>query len=842
MNEDQTSTCPDCGRPIPDGAPQGLCPKCLLSEAAAETVPMEHEGLPAFERVKAAFPSLEILECIGRGGMGVIYKARQRRLDRLVALKLLSCPQDKEDHFADRFLREARALAKLNHPHIVTVYDFGESHGYYYLLMEFVDGVNLRQAMSGGKLSPEEALRIVPVVCDALQYAHDHGVLHRDIKPANILLNRAGEIKMADFGLAKFVGNEKASHLLTQTEASLGTPAYMAPEQSTDPSRVDHRADIYSLGVVFYEMLTGELPLGRFPAPSTKAPVDHRVDDVVMRTLEREPEERYQSAKEVKTDVQHISEAAPAPKKHAVEATKNPEESRFVFEGGMGALLVVVSLIGTALITYALKPHLDQVLQAGPTFVTALSYLICLAIGGLGTAFGWSAAARIRREPERYFGIPVAGFAALTWPLLLLVGSLLVINHYASSSTNLSKLFPFLVAILIILAIRRFYRWTLNQPGAKHWYWAFYLIIFGLPLVQLAFRPANHPPRYEDVPRATAWNDLSTLKRLLERGRHVDERNEFGATGLMIAATEGDRLKAEALLEYGANVNAKNPQGYTPVLFAAAHGHTSILELLLANSASLDNVVTANRANALHLAAHNGHRGTVDLLANYGLSVDARNAHGETPLMLAAGSGYDNVLPKLLHHGGRDKLESVDNQGRTALDHAIRIGQSITEKHLLEYGAQKTPSWWLREAFTSRRLGWIKIVSMLEKSLDALEAGDGTIIEFGFNGWYYTLKQPRLTLHAMIVEAATRADQAEIAQTSLATCLNAWPDADSILVLERQNSPSHPTTFQTLRLRRDDVEHPLRSSQHDAKLSGFWRKEGPNGFGKGNLSSETFFK
>ena len=152
------------------------------------------------------FPDLEILELVGRGGMGVVYKARQKRLDRLVALKILSPKIGQDPAFAERFAREARAMAMLSHPHVVAVYDFGQTEGLYYFLMEFVDGVNLRQLLDTGKLSPEEALAIVPQICEALQYAHDHGVVHRDIKPENMLLDKKGRVKIADFGIAKLVG------------------------------------------------------------------------------------------------------------------------------------------------------------------------------------------------------------------------------------------------------------------------------------------------------------------------------------------------------------------------------------------------------------------------------------------------------------------------------------------------------------------------------------------------------------------------------------------------------------------------------------------------------------
>src|SRR6185369_1560623 len=150
----------------------------------------------------------EIFECLGRGGMGVVYKARQKSLNRLVALKLLAPERVQDVKFADRFTREAQALAALNHPNIVTVYDFGQAGGFYFLLMEFVDGVNLRQLLRSRKLAPAEALAVVPPICEALQYAHEHGIVHRDIKPENLLLDKNGRVKIADFGIAKILGDE----------------------------------------------------------------------------------------------------------------------------------------------------------------------------------------------------------------------------------------------------------------------------------------------------------------------------------------------------------------------------------------------------------------------------------------------------------------------------------------------------------------------------------------------------------------------------------------------------------------------------------------------------------
>ncbi len=326
--------CPQCRSPLDADAPEGLCPACLMAGGLASAAVQPIDGLaattpptglqldssphaPREESISRSemptigewadlaqhFPDLEVLELLGRGGMGAVYKARQKKLDRLVALKVIPPDAAQDPAFTERFAREARAMARMNHPNIVTVHDYGHEDGLYWLLMEYVDGVNLRHTLRAGHLAPREALAIVPQVCDALQYAHDQGVVHRDIKPENVLLDRSGRVKIADFGLAKLLGKGPDDFTLTRSQQVMGTPRYMAPEQIERPSAVDHRADIYSLGVVLYEMLTGELPLGRFEPPSHKVQVDVRIDQVVLRALEKSPERRYQRASEIKTEL-----------------------------------------------------------------------------------------------------------------------------------------------------------------------------------------------------------------------------------------------------------------------------------------------------------------------------------------------------------------------------------------------------------------------------------------------------------------------------------------------------------------------------------------------------------
>ena len=310
--------CPNCRKPLPPDVPLGLCPECLIKSGfpteSGAGVSGETAGArfvpPPVEEIARLFPQLEILGYIGKGGMGAVYKARQPTLDRLVALKVLPPAVASDSGFAERFNREARALARLSHPNIVAVHDFGKAGPLHYLLMEFVDGTSLREVERAGKLSPEQALAIVPKICEALQYAHDQGVVHRDIKPENILLDKQGRVKIADFGIAKIVGQGTKDVSLTGVKDVVGTPHYMAPEQIEKPQTVDHRADIYSLGVVFYEMLTGELPLGKFAPPSRKVEVDVRLDEVVLHALEKEPSRRYQQASQVKTDVETIAGTA----------------------------------------------------------------------------------------------------------------------------------------------------------------------------------------------------------------------------------------------------------------------------------------------------------------------------------------------------------------------------------------------------------------------------------------------------------------------------------------------------------------------------------------------------
>ncbi|MEY2407393.1 MAG: eukaryotic-like serine/threonine-protein kinase [Verrucomicrobiota bacterium] len=540
-NTARLDSCPKCGASIPAGAPQGLCPRCILIGAATATdtgiAATATSEIPSRDRIAAAFPQLEILELIGRGGMGFVFKARQPRLDRFVALKLLPDKLARDPRFAERFNREGRVLAKLNHPNIVSVFDFGSTEHFYFLIMEYVDGVNLRQAMQAGRFSPAEALVIVPKICEALQYAHGQGVLHRDIKPENILLDSRGHVKIADFGIAKLVGEETPDISLTATGAALGTPHYMAPEQFEKPFDVDHRADIYSLGVVFYEMLTGELPIGRFAAPSSKTPVGANVDEVVFRTLEKDRERRYQSAGEMKTQVEHLSEPGVSPFKggsispRVVEATpgahgapaSNPPAAHHAVapwsqKAIWGAVLVGISLCPViALLVFVFFVRAFGNIGGGPWGLIVLVVLAALTLPAIaGTVLGWMGLSDIRAHAGQMRGYPLALFAALGWMEMILftlaLGIAVMMAYVAVGPGPMGALLMLPVcAGAITFAVWAGFaaaRWGANKPapgtrGKLRWIFCGLLVCgFGYITLVLTLRHAQRNPEAADPVQA----------------------------------------------------------------------------------------------------------------------------------------------------------------------------------------------------------------------------------------------------------------------------------------------------------------------------------------------------
>ncbi|MEM7011952.1 MAG: serine/threonine-protein kinase, partial [Verrucomicrobiota bacterium] len=279
--------------------------------SADETPPTAPEAIPGMfvapsvPELQGALPQFEILELLGQGGMGAVYKAKQPRLNRNIAIKLLPPLIGPDEYnYAERFELEAQSMARLNHPNIVTVHDFGETEGgLRFIVMEYVDGTDLHHLIHGSQLTKEHVMSWLPQICSALQYAHENGLVHRDIKPANILISSKGEAKVVDFGLAKLADptlRQKADAQLTSPDVAMGTPEYTAPETFQDGAEIDSRADIYSLGVLFYEMLTGQVPRGVWRPPSeVGTDVDPRFDPIIAHAMQADRNQRYQNVAEI---------------------------------------------------------------------------------------------------------------------------------------------------------------------------------------------------------------------------------------------------------------------------------------------------------------------------------------------------------------------------------------------------------------------------------------------------------------------------------------------------------------------------------------------------------------
>ena len=311
-----------------------------MPESPSPSNPRQTWQPPSAEELQALLPQYEITTLLGRGGMGAVYKGRQIALDRPVAIKILSNLLDEADaSFAERFKNEARAMGRIMHPGVVAVFDFGETAGgLLYIVMEFVEGTDVSRMLARQKrLPPEHAMAITAHVLDALAYAHARGIIHRDIKPANVMVGYDGVVKVADFGLAKMSSVEGQSGL-TQSGTAMGTLHYMAPESLMLGTSVDHRADIYAVGVMLYQMLTGRLPQGMFELPSIQVPgLDPRYDGIIAKALRDDRELRYQNAMEMRQDLDAIltqpvarveAEATHAPAALPTTARPRPESNQ----------------------------------------------------------------------------------------------------------------------------------------------------------------------------------------------------------------------------------------------------------------------------------------------------------------------------------------------------------------------------------------------------------------------------------------------------------------------------------------------------------------------------------
>ncbi len=330
--------CPKCSKSLASDAPEGLCPECLLKVAfvSQTAIHSEPSGLPVEEpsatqtinpaagmRVKY-FGDYELLEEIARGGMGVVWKARQNSLNRTVAIKMILAGKLAGLAEVQRFLREAEAAANLQHPNIVAIHEVGEHDGQNYFSMDYVEGRDLGALVREGTLPAQRAARYVKIIAEAIHFAHQRGTLHRDLKPQNVLIDASDQPRITDFGLAKFVEHDSR---LTQSGAIMGSPSYMPPEQASGRhDQVGPHSDVYAIGAILYELLTGRPPFRGATAMATlqavtesdplaprklNADVPPDLETICLKCLEKSPERRYHSARELAEDIDRFLKHEP---------------------------------------------------------------------------------------------------------------------------------------------------------------------------------------------------------------------------------------------------------------------------------------------------------------------------------------------------------------------------------------------------------------------------------------------------------------------------------------------------------------------------------------------------
>jgi hypothetical protein len=362
--------CPQCGKPVPGDSPQGLCPACLLGVVlggesdvfSAATVPPDSVARAASApeagtRVRY-IGDYELLEEIARGGMGVVWKARQTSLKRDVAVKMIRNGALAGPEEVARFLREAEAAANLQHPNIVAIHEVGEHGGQHYFSMDYVAGRDLESLLKNGPLSPQRAARYVNIIALAVHFAHQRGTLHRDLKPQNVLIDSADQPRITDFGLAKFM---KADSGMTQSGAVMGTPSYMPPEQAAGRhGDVGPASDVYSLGAILYELVTGRPPFRASSAMSTllevleteptaprrlKADIPPDLETICLKCLEKSPSARYPSAQALAEELDRFLKSEPIQARPASALRKMVSWAR----RHPGVLAAVTSLVVIAL-------------------------------------------------------------------------------------------------------------------------------------------------------------------------------------------------------------------------------------------------------------------------------------------------------------------------------------------------------------------------------------------------------------------------------------------------------------------------------------------------------------
>ncbi len=593
----QAVKCKHCGTMVEEFVvpsfsrpPSGLQSEYAISRSQKDMAHDESLRLPDhLERMLGG--KYEILEELGKGGMGVVYKARQISLNRPVAIKVLSSMLSFDESFVRRFKREAQTIARLNHKNIVQIYDIEEKSETHFFIMEYVEGPTLEEILRDrGRLSVHDATRIISRAASAIEHAHKNNIIHRDIKPSNIMLDRHGHVKVTDFGLAK--DTSAVVSTLTETGMIIGTLRYLSPEGCRG-EQVDKRADIYSLAAVLYETLTGTAP---FTAQNSlelindivyKTPpqvralnpqVPAEVSDIVARAMAKDQNTRFESASHFlealrEFDAHYIEKKRPSAKKKSRKvAPLKKRKRRFLTEEESEKAFIRKELRRRVLTRWGSR-LLRAVFIIGILIVMRLLFLYYL-------------------QTERNKDLLKA----------VRDGKIAVAERHLDKGADVN---------------------AQNERGST------------------------------GLLSAAESGESDMVKLLLDRGADPDVENQKGETALMRAASRGRIDIVRLLLERGADVNARPDNDQTALVCATEGGHTETVRLLLYEGADVD-VETEYGNTPLMIAASLGHTDIVKMLLEKGADPNIRPAYGWTPLSRAQERGYTEIIELLKEAGAQE--------------------------------------------------------------------------------------------------------------------------------------------------------------------------------------------
>jgi serine/threonine protein kinase len=568
----------------------------------------------------------EIESELGRGGMGVVYRARQISLDRPVAMKVLSSELGADEEFVNRFLREARAAARLNHPNVIQVFDAGVHEDIYFFVMELAQGQDLAQLLRDRKRFKErDALVMVQEAAKGLAFAHQQGIVHRDIKPANLMLIEGKVIKIGDLGLAKWKSHE-SDNSLTAAGVTMGTPYYISPEQIRSLEDIDGRSDIYALGMTLYHFLVGKPPFCK--GSSAEIMAQHLSEPVGWETLRSEASEktcelvaamvekdREKRVPEMQTVVQWIGSILGQTDESFGRSKKKEGEA---------------------------KKKENFFTRSAPSWVTSLFYLTVVVLIGV---LVWSKF-RGSKDPESAAIVETPSISETQPP-----------TEQIPHPTVMQEEEPVKHAIVKTLPLKKVVPTSKTSPSEE-----------SSPRVAEKREPSR--PKSENSPKETP----KTTPQMVQAQPPPTIDNLFGAV------SKGTVEDVAAILSYGIDVSSINDKKQSALMFAAALGRTEMINFLIDKKISL-NLQDLHGMTAVAYAADKGQSEALAALLAGGADPNLKNIDGQTALMRAAFDGKLEPVNELLKR--RAALDEQDNNGMSALMYASYNGHAEVVKAII---------------------------------------------------------------------------------------------------------------------------------------------------------------